>query len=270
MPNEHTTLTALFTAIANAIRAKTGGSGQIVADTFPSAIAAIETGIQLPTLTNPGSAADLASGKQLIGQTGEIITGTISELNSNNIVHLENGNLPYLDETDIVTRATWTENDEKIIRGTPWIYLKTVASNFGDATAADVAFGKTFTSEVGVKVTGTAAPASYLKGFSATITGNGGNGAWLSYAGQALPLAIFISMYQTISTGNNLFTLLAFGQMGAYTTSNYRAVIEEVSYGTQKTGVLSITQSGSQLHIQLPSNCYFGSGDEYLVGGFYA
>lgn len=33
-------------------------------------------GTQLPTLSNPGTASDLASGKQLIGQNGDIITGT--------------------------------------------------------------------------------------------------------------------------------------------------------------------------------------------------
>lgn len=40
----YTTLSALFTAIANAIRAKTGGSANIVADNFPTAIAAISGG----------------------------------------------------------------------------------------------------------------------------------------------------------------------------------------------------------------------------------
>ena len=40
----HTTLTSLFSDIADAIRAKTGSSAAIVADNFPSAIAAISTG----------------------------------------------------------------------------------------------------------------------------------------------------------------------------------------------------------------------------------
>lgn len=40
----HTSLASLFTDIANAIRAKTGGSSQIVADNFPSAIASIPSG----------------------------------------------------------------------------------------------------------------------------------------------------------------------------------------------------------------------------------
>ena len=34
-------------------------------------------GIILPTLTNPGSASDLVQGKQLIGESGSIITGTM-------------------------------------------------------------------------------------------------------------------------------------------------------------------------------------------------
>lgn len=40
MANNHSTLTSLFTDIADAIRAKTGGTEPIVADQFPEAIAA--------------------------------------------------------------------------------------------------------------------------------------------------------------------------------------------------------------------------------------
>lgn len=44
MPQNHNTLTGLFSDIADAIRAKTGGSSQIVADDFPTAIANILSG----------------------------------------------------------------------------------------------------------------------------------------------------------------------------------------------------------------------------------
>lgn len=44
MANTHGTLTELFTAIANAIRTKTGSNAKIVADDFPNAIAGISTG----------------------------------------------------------------------------------------------------------------------------------------------------------------------------------------------------------------------------------
>lgn len=43
MSNVHTTLTSLFTAIANAIREKTGGTAPIVADDFHDEIAKITT-----------------------------------------------------------------------------------------------------------------------------------------------------------------------------------------------------------------------------------
>lgn len=43
MANKHETLAALFTAIAGAIRTKSNSTGEIVADSFPEAIAAIPT-----------------------------------------------------------------------------------------------------------------------------------------------------------------------------------------------------------------------------------
>ncbi len=56
--------------------------GQTVADTdpfssYPTKIDAIETGISLPTLTNPATAAELLAPKQLIDADGKILTGTM-------------------------------------------------------------------------------------------------------------------------------------------------------------------------------------------------
>lgn len=48
---KYTTLTSLFTAIADAIRGKTGGTEAIVADDFPSVIDSIPTGGITPTGT---------------------------------------------------------------------------------------------------------------------------------------------------------------------------------------------------------------------------
>lgn len=48
---KYTTLTALFTAIANSLRGKTGSSGKIVADDFPSVIDSLTTGGITPTGT---------------------------------------------------------------------------------------------------------------------------------------------------------------------------------------------------------------------------
>ena len=52
------TLSALFTAIADAIRAKTGVTGKIVADNFPAEIANIETaspGLKVNSITTSGT-----------------------------------------------------------------------------------------------------------------------------------------------------------------------------------------------------------------------
>lgn len=48
---KYTTLKALFTAIANSLRNKTGGTGTIVADDFPSVIDSLSTGGITPTGT---------------------------------------------------------------------------------------------------------------------------------------------------------------------------------------------------------------------------
>ena len=59
MANTHSTLTSLFSDIADAIRAKTGSSATIVADDFPTAIANIPTGgsanIQALSVTTNGT-----------------------------------------------------------------------------------------------------------------------------------------------------------------------------------------------------------------------
>ena len=73
-----------------AIKAAIIGKGQTVADSdpfsaYPAKIQSIETGIQLPTLTSPGTAADLLAGKELIDQDGILLTGTMPSLTAQTI-----------------------------------------------------------------------------------------------------------------------------------------------------------------------------------------
>lgn len=68
-----------------AFRTAITGKGQTISDdepysAWPAKVSAIETGVTLPTLTNPGGAADLRKGKQLIDQAGQIVDGTLEEV----------------------------------------------------------------------------------------------------------------------------------------------------------------------------------------------
>ena len=65
-------------AVANAIRSKNGTTNTYKVNQLASAVENISSGTTLPTLSNPGNAADLRSGKQLIDQSGNKITGTLA------------------------------------------------------------------------------------------------------------------------------------------------------------------------------------------------
>ena len=75
MANAHKSLGELFSAIADAIRAKTGGTSQIAADSFPDAISAISAGTDTSDAT--AAAADVRQGKTFYAG-GEKKTGSMA------------------------------------------------------------------------------------------------------------------------------------------------------------------------------------------------
>lgn len=69
-----------LTGIADAIRAKTGGTDFIVVEDIADEIGKIKIGgggVELPTLTNEGSASDILFDKEFIDGSGNIITGAM-------------------------------------------------------------------------------------------------------------------------------------------------------------------------------------------------
>lgn len=111
---------------------------------------------------------DIAKGKTAYVQ-GKKVTGKLTE-------YLAGETLSYYtsgDEEITIKRDSDSDNisikihcfdDDKIMRHNSYIKLGADAILFGDATAADVAKGKTFTSAAGVKVTGTATSGSTSSG----------------------------------------------------------------------------------------------------------
>lgn len=92
-------LDADMASLADTIRTKGGTTGQMEwPEGFKSAVAAIRT---LPTLTNPGTYVDLASGKQLIDAEGKVITGT-AQIAETAFLSLDNQSLDYYAVVDFM------------------------------------------------------------------------------------------------------------------------------------------------------------------------
>lgn len=148
---DSTLLNKGMTATANAIRAKTGNTSPIVWDAdngFKAAVEKISDGVVLPELTNPATDTDLALNKQLIDANGNVITGSVVTYDYQ--VGWKN-RTPTIDGDSDVKFSINTTVPYLFRKG---VYLSSPLSNFGDATAADVAKGKTFTSVDGLKVAG--------------------------------------------------------------------------------------------------------------------
>lgn len=186
---------ALLMNTKSDLKAALTEKGQSVSDgdafaAYPGKTRAIKTGAQLPALANPGAASDLASGKQLIGPDGSVVTGTLepgidtsdATATASDIV---NGKTAYVAGRKVTGNVAaygaddglYVSGDEMAVAGDSAIFKRLFTENclfrpkssirlyyplsdFGSATAADVAAGKTFTSAAGVMVAGTAKIAS--------------------------------------------------------------------------------------------------------------
>ena len=72
-------------AVADSVRGRTGETDKITLGEMINDINYVIGGVELPELTNEGTASDLLAGKQLIDQEGNIVEGTIATKTSSNL-----------------------------------------------------------------------------------------------------------------------------------------------------------------------------------------
>lgn len=112
---------------------------------FPGEVA----GADLPTLTNPAGAGDMAAGKQAIGQDGGVVTGSLPSLAD---MQMELDDIVQ-EGTDLCLSGAAAQDG--ILRSGDIVTIKNPLAHLGSAAAEDVAAGKTFTSSAGIAIDGT-------------------------------------------------------------------------------------------------------------------
>ena len=102
------------------------------------------------------TANDIAEGKTAY-VNGEKVTGSVNEVTTDGtILASDNMTFETVDSTKYIKIGNITRYVDMLFRKSASLHVRVKAASFGNATAADVAQGKTFTSAAGLKVTGTA------------------------------------------------------------------------------------------------------------------
>lgn len=228
-------------------------------------------GKKLPTLTNPGTASDMASGKQLINANGEIVTGTVYEYSSDMGTTIGDLGPRYSHDT---ISFSYDMSRDCLFRKGANIVLRGPASNFGNATAADVVAGKTFTSVAGLSVQGTAV---FNEIYQTAVLSDGQSGYGFNNLNVPVPnnlvkRPIMFSVFLRDSIGffeEGLDVMTMVGNKVFYSGRNHRGIWDVgtdflIPYGDSNKPSLDLNYYMSTLDFYLPPT--FVSGTPMFEG----
>lgn len=148
-------LDADITTVADAIREKAGTSGKMA---FPNgmadAVRNIQSGVEIPELSNPASPEDMVSGKSLYDHTGKKVDGAVKEVDNTYFTPWQNANIEF-DDGWIIGSIL---DEDVLLRSGTVVNVSFNNDVFGNAFPEHVQKGFSFTSHMGVKQEGTMEP----------------------------------------------------------------------------------------------------------------
>ena len=176
----------------------------------------------LASLTNPATNANIQTGYQAYDSQGNLLSGTYSGSPALPNPSTYEDISPTVSGSDL--RLSYTFDSSATVQNGTVVNFDSPLSNFGNATAADVASGKTFTSSNGLNSMGTATILNNVTTANVLFNGDSfraysGFGTIYTYSSsvQNLSFLLFISNYGIVYL-NNLDTEYTISK---YNESNY-------------------------------------------------